>query len=88
MEMHSPSSKPDVQVMAGQDARGRAPGLTSRIGSAIGSLANTFARWRSYQRNLHELHCMDDRTLADLGLTRGGLESAVRYGRASLPPGR
>ena len=69
----------------GQNARGVAPGLISPIGSAIKSLANAFARWQRYRRNLSEFYRMDDRML---GLTRDGLESAVRYGRGSLPPGR
>ena len=80
MEMHTTRSRPD--------ARGRVPGPISRIGSEIRTLANAFVRWRRYRRNLNDFYRMDDRTLADLGLTRGDLERAVRYGRESLPPGR
>jgi hypothetical protein len=29
---------------------------------------------------MRELHRLDDRTLADIGLTRGEIESAVRHG--------
>ena len=30
---------------------------------------------------IRELHQLDDRTLADIGITRCGIEYAVRYGR-------
>ena len=30
---------------------------------------------------IHELHQLDDRTLADIGITRCGIEYAVRHGR-------
>ena len=43
-----------------------------------------FARLRralAVRRALHEVRCMDERTLADLGLTREQLTAAVR-GRA------
>ena len=43
----------------GQNARGVTPGLISPIGSAIESLANAFARWQRYQRNLNEFYRMD-----------------------------
>ena len=38
--------------------------------------------WR-LRRDLAQLQSMDARGLHDIGLTRGGLEGAVRYGRRS-----
>ena len=35
------------------------------------------------RRKANELHAMDDRELDDLGLSRGMIEHAVRYGRDS-----
>lgn len=42
------------------------------------------AEWR-LRRSLETLRSFDDHMLADIGLTRGSVEYAVRYGR---PPSR
>ncbi|WP_020560455.1 DUF1127 domain-containing protein [Thiofilum flexile] len=36
---------------------------------------------REIRRAVTELKALDDRDLSELGLTRGGIEYAVRYGR-------
>jgi uncharacterized protein YjiS (DUF1127 family) len=41
-------------------------------------LARSLAAERSRRRAIVELHRFDDRSLADMGLTRGEIESAVR----------
>jgi uncharacterized protein YjiS (DUF1127 family) len=41
-------------------------------------LARSLAAERSRRRAIVELHRFDDRSLADMGLTRGAIESAVR----------
>ena len=38
------------------------------------------AEWR-LRRSIETLRSSDDRMLADIGLTRGSIEYAVRYGR-------
>ena len=43
-------------------------------------------KWRRHRRDLNALYRLNDRMLADLGLTRGGIESAVLHGRKALPP--
>ena len=44
-------------------------------------LARNLADERLVRNAIRELHQLDDRTLADIGITRCGIESAVRNGR-------
>jgi uncharacterized protein YjiS (DUF1127 family) len=44
-------------------------------------LTRELAAERLLRSAIRELHQLDDRTLADIGVTRGGIESAVRNGR-------
>jgi len=41
------------------------------------------------RKDIGALHKLDDRTLEDLGITRSGIEAAVRYGdrKATVPQG-
>lgn len=41
-------------------------------------LAEQTGRWVAYRRTLAELQALDDRTLADLGMTRGALPGIAR----------
>lgn len=56
-------------------------GWASRLGAAAASL---LVEWRVH-RELKQLEELDARTLRDIGIAPGGLESAVRYGRRSRP---
>src|SRR5262245_29359378 len=53
--------------------------------SALGAwgtrLARNLADERLVRNAIRELHQLDDRALADIGITRCGIESAVRHGR-------
>ena len=64
--------------------RGIMSGLAEWL-SALGRWATRLARNLAHERLLHsairELHQLDDRTLADIGITRCGIEYAVRHGR-------
>jgi uncharacterized protein YjiS (DUF1127 family) len=40
------------------------------IGHAIQSVGERLDAWRNYQRAYHELLSLDDRSLADIGVTR------------------
>jgi len=42
--------------------------------------AQAFAAERRRRRDIHELQRLDDRTLQDIGVRRGEIESAVRHG--------
>jgi len=48
-----------------------APGPVARMVALAG-------RWVAYRRTLAELQALDDRTLADLGMTRGALPGIAR----------
>ena len=52
--------------------------LAQRIKAIIASLAAE----RRRRQALHELHAFNDRMLADIGLTRGDIDNAVRFGRS------
>lgn len=55
----------------------------------FGNLAHGLARWRERQRALNELASLDDRSLADIGITRSEipyvLSRAVRRAELGLP---
>ena len=40
---------------------------------------------RRIRRGIRELRALDDRLLADIGLSHGGIEHAARYGRRAEP---
>ena len=44
------------------------------------SLIEAFRRWRNERRAVEALSALSDERLLDIGLTRGSLERAVRYG--------
>src|SRR5260370_16491821 len=83
-----------------EDARDRRiRGTMSRLAewlSALGTwgtrLARDLADERLLRSSIRELHQLDDRTLADIGITRCGIEYAVRPARpphvtlSSSPP--
>jgi uncharacterized protein YjiS (DUF1127 family) len=47
----------------------------------IGTLLRTFARWRRYRLEMHELAALDDRALSDIGLNRTMIRGSVYAGR-------
>jgi uncharacterized protein YjiS (DUF1127 family) len=49
--------------------------------AAIGGVIAAIEREREVRRLMEELASLDDRTLRDIGLTRGDLGRAVRFGR-------
>ncbi|MEZ5786229.1 MAG: DUF1127 domain-containing protein [Xanthobacteraceae bacterium] len=48
--------------------------LTNKVRAIFAAYANA----KRERRNIRELRMLDDRTLADIGLTRGGIASFVR----------
>jgi uncharacterized protein YjiS (DUF1127 family) len=52
----------------------------------IHAIAARFADWRSRQRALAELHALDDRSLADIGLTRAEIPYVLDRPQAEPAP--
>ena len=44
-------------------------------------LRQSIARWRQARNSMRALEGLDDRMLADMGITRSEIYSAVRHGR-------
>jgi uncharacterized protein YjiS (DUF1127 family) len=53
--------------------------------SIFSALAARFARWRAHQRAFAELSAMDDRALADIGLSRSDIAPVSAAYRPALP---
>jgi uncharacterized protein YjiS (DUF1127 family) len=51
------------------------------IRAGLAALIHGLAREREIRRSMRELRSLDDRMLHDIGLTRGDIERAVRFGR-------
>ena len=59
----------------------RMAGWISALGTWGTRLARNLADEWLLRSAIRELHELDDRTLADIGITRCGIEYAVRHGR-------
>jgi len=59
-------------------ARRRGPSLLERLAAAL-------LREIRVRRDLRTLSGLGETALHDIGLTRGGLEDAVRHGRSEMP---
>ena len=58
--------------------------LRDRIAARVSAARASHANWRTYRRTLDELSALDDRDLADLGLSRSmirGFACEAAYGR-------
>ena len=55
--------------------------------NVIKSVARALVQWQRQRRDVMELQRMDDRLLADIGITRGEAENMVRNGRWVQPSG-
>jgi uncharacterized protein YjiS (DUF1127 family) len=86
MEMHTLRSLLGVHGIE-MDLRAAAPpDRRRRLGIVVRSLATEFARRRRLRRGLDALHSLDDRMLADIGITRSEADRVVRDGRWSGEP--
>jgi uncharacterized protein YjiS (DUF1127 family) len=54
--------------------------------SLFEALARRFADWRARQRAYEELSSLDDRSLADIGITRSEIPYVLTHPQASRQP--
>lgn len=64
-------------VRGGEQAGRSGQGILARLGEIVAGLAQEWA----VRRDVQALESLDGRTLADLGISRGEVERAVRFGR-------
>ena len=87
METHTARSL--LQAHGVQSGSAHGNGLIASSINAIKSAARALLQWQRQRRDILELQRMDDRLLADIGITRGEAEHMVRNGRwnqASFEP--
>jgi uncharacterized protein YjiS (DUF1127 family) len=53
--------------------------------SFIRRLGRSIAEWRRAQNGVRRLECLDDRLLADMGITRAEIYNAAARGRERSP---
>jgi uncharacterized protein YjiS (DUF1127 family) len=83
MKAHTASSL--MQVPRMQSGSAHASGVFGSSLNAIKSFVGAIVRWHRQRHDIMELQRMDDRLLADIGITRGEAEHMVRNGRWSKP---
>src|SRR5262245_47046632 len=83
--MQIPTARSLLQVQSLQSGTARSTGLFD----AVTSVVRAVVQWQRQRRDVMQLLRMDDRLLADIGITRSEAESMVRNGRwakASFEP--
>jgi uncharacterized protein YjiS (DUF1127 family) len=64
------------------DQAAPSPGMLRRVASSMGGFMRAYLEQRTLRSTVRALQAMDDRLLADIGMTRGEIHSVV-YGGAS-----
>jgi len=60
--------------------------MSSLVAHALHQIALRYSAWRRRQQALAELTQLDDRSLADIGITRAEIPYVVAHPRASRAP--
>jgi uncharacterized protein YjiS (DUF1127 family) len=66
--------------------RSEPPPLWRRIGNGIMIVIHAFIEAYHLRKSIRALEKLDDRMLADIGVTRSGIEAAVRDGERKTSP--
>lgn len=85
MQMHTAQSLLEVHGLA-DPKPGQRPAreLRSTLWAFATSAVTAVVTWQRYRRDVDELQRMDDRMLADIGLSRSDIERSVRFGRQAF----
>jgi uncharacterized protein YjiS (DUF1127 family) len=83
MGTHTARSLLQAQSLQSGTAHGN--GVFAASLDAIKSVVRGLLQWQRQRRDVMELQRMDDRLLADIGITRGEAEHMVRNGRWNQP---
>ena len=81
MKMHTAGSLLTDHAIAGQPMERDAWSRTKSLLNLVRSVVDDVVRWQRHRRNIGELQRLDDRLLADIGISRGEIEEGVRLGR-------
>jgi uncharacterized protein YjiS (DUF1127 family) len=81
MEIHTSQSLLAIHGMEIPPRRARGTDLINWASGLIGKAIIQFARWLRYRKGVAELHRLDDRMLADIGVIRVNIDQAARFGR-------
>ena len=83
MKMHAAGSLLTDHAIAGQPVERGAWSRAKSLLNLVSSAAWGVVRWHRHRRDIGELLRLDDRLLADIGLSRSEIEEGVRFGRWS-----
>jgi uncharacterized protein YjiS (DUF1127 family) len=83
MKMHAAGSLLTDHAMAGPSMEPSVWSRTKSLLNLIRSAAYGVVCWQQHRNNVGELQRLDDRLLADIGISRSEIEEGVRLGRWS-----
>lgn len=83
MKMHTAGSLLTDHAIAGPSMEPSVWSRTKSLFEFVRSAVHGVVRWERHRRNIGELQRLDDRLLADIGISRGEIEEGVRLGRWS-----
>lgn len=82
MQIHATGACSATHSLVDTGARSDTPAaILSLIGAAATSVSSSYVAWRRHRRDIEALSSMDDRMLADIGLSRSDIERSVMCGR-------
>lgn len=75
VEAGAVTRKKDEEMSVVNEVNGISHSLNGRTAGILGGLAQRYAQYRAYRRTVEELKSLSDRELADLGVSRHGINA-------------